>query len=220
MDIELPGVGSHVKPGKLVCVGRNYERHAAEMKSTVLSEPMLFLKPSSALVPSGGTIVIPPMTRSVHHEVELVLVIGSTARHVSLEEAASCVGGYAVGLDMTARDLQAEAKKDGRPWSVAKGFDTFAPLGEFVDAQAVRDPSDLLLELRVNGQVVQSGSTSDMIFSPAFLVHYASRIFTLEPGDLIFTGTPEGVGPVTDGDVLLATATGLPPLSVTVAKQA
>ena len=216
MDIELQGSPERIKPGKLVCVGRNYERHAAEMKSEVLSEPMLFLKPSTSLIPSGGTVVIPPMTKSVHHEVELVLLVGRTARHVSIEEAADCIRGYAVGLDMTARDLQAAAKKAGHPWSVAKGFDTFAPLGTFVSSDVITDASDLQLELRVNDRVVQSGTTADMVFSPEYLVHYASQIFTLEAGDLIFTGTPEGVGPVADGDMLVATVSGLPELRVSV----
>lgn len=216
MDIELPASGERIRPGKLVCVGRNFARHAAEMKSEVLSEPMLFLKPATALIASGGTVVIPSMTASVHHEVELVVVVGRDARFVTEAEAVDCIGGYAVGLDMTARDLQAEAKKGGRPWSVAKGFDTFAPLGALLAPDAVPHPERLALELTVNGEVRQSGSTVDMIFSPAFLIHYASQIFTLEKGDLIYTGTPEGVGPVVPGDVLVASATGLPSLHVTV----
>ncbi len=216
MDIEFPLTEEHLRPGKLVCVGRNYAKHAAEMKSEVLSEPMLFLKPATALIPSGGTVVIPPMTRDVHHEVELVVLVGRTVRGVSEKEAESCIAGYAVGLDMTARDLQAEAKKGGRPWSVAKGFDTFAPLGAIVAAEAVPNPRKLELTLTVNEKVVQRGSTVDMIFSPSYLIHYASQIFTLEKGDLIFTGTPEGVGPVRAGDVLRATAGDLPPLLVSV----
>jgi 2-keto-4-pentenoate hydratase/2-oxohepta-3-ene-1,7-dioic acid hydratase in catechol pathway len=218
MHIELPGSGERIRPGKLVCVGRNYAKHAEEMKSEVLPEPMLFLKPSTALVASGGTVVIPPMTKDVHHEVELVVAIGRKASRVNLDDATTCIGGYAVGLDMTARDLQAEAKKGGRPWSVAKGFDTFAPIGEFVAPEDVPDPSALAIELRLNDRIVQSGSTKDMIFSPTFLVHYASHIFTLERGDLIYTGTPEGVGPVSDGDVLVATVAGLPRLTVSVSR--
>jgi 2-keto-4-pentenoate hydratase/2-oxohepta-3-ene-1,7-dioic acid hydratase in catechol pathway len=217
MDIELPISGERLRPGKLVCVGRNYAKHAAEMQSEVLAEPMLFLKPSTALVPDGGEVVIPSMTNDVHHEVELVVVVGRDARSVSVEEAGECIGGYALGLDMTARDLQSKAKKSGYPWSVAKGFDTFAPLGTIVAPSAVDDASEINLELRVNGRLVQSGNTRDMIFSPAFLIHYASQIFTLEKGDLIYTGTPEGVGHVVAGDLLEATAIGLPPLTVTVA---
>ena len=217
MDIELPISGERVRPGKLVCVGRNYAKHAAEMRSEVLAEPMLFLKPSTALVPDGGEVVIPSMTNDVHHEVELVVVVGRDTRSVSVEEAGECIGGYALGLDMTARDLQSKAKKSGHPWSVAKGFDTFAPLGTIVAPDAVGEASELTLELRVNGRLVQSGNTRDMIFSPAFLIHYASQIFTLEKGDLIYTGTPEGVGPVVAGDLLEATAIGLPSLTVTVA---
>ena len=215
MQIELPR-GRRVRPGKLVCVGRNYALHAAEMKSEVPSEPLLFLKPSSALIASGQDVVIPPMTKDVHHEVEIVLVIGEEARSVPESEALEAVEGIALGLDMTARDIQAAAKKSGQPWSVAKGFDTFAPLGGIVARAEIANLNALDIELRRNGEVVQSGSTSDMIFSPAFLVHYISQIFTLEPGDLIYTGTPEGVGPVGPGDRLVARADGLPELSVAV----
>ena len=215
MEIELPS-GSRVRPGKLVCVGRNYALHAAEMKSEVPQQPILFLKPSTALVRSGANIVIPKMSGEVHHEVELVLVIGKRVRSVPESEAMSCVEGYALGLDVTARDLQAEAKKGGKPWAVAKGFDTFAPLGDIVAAERIADLNDLDIRLTRNGDVVQSGNTGDMIFSPAYLIHYISQIFTLEPGDLIFTGTPEGIGPVKAGDVLEATADGLPTLAVRV----
>ncbi len=216
MDIELPDTGRRVKPGKIVCVGQNYARHAAEMKSTIPREPILFLKPSSALVSDGGTVVLPYMSSDVHHEVEIVLVIGRTARDVGEDAALSHVSGYALGLDMTARDLQAKAKQGGRPWSVAKGFDTFAPLGPTVAATEIADISDIAFELRLNGRVVQAGHTGDMIFSPAQLIAYASQIFTLEPGDLLYTGTPEGVGPVRAGDVLSASGQGLPGLEVMV----
>ncbi len=216
MQIEMPLTGRRIRPGKLVCVGRNYAAHAAEMKSEVPIQPMLFLKPSTALVGDGGEVIIPRMTKEVHHELELVVVIGKEARAVSEEEALSHVEGYALGLDMTARDIQADAKKGGKPWSVAKGFDTFAPLGRFVPSSALSDIGNLSLKLTRNGSVVQSCTTRDMMFSPAYLVHYASMIFTLEPGDLIFTGTPDGVGPVAEGDRLVATGDDLPTLSVSV----
>lgn len=186
------------------------------MKSQLPTEPLLFLKPSSALVGDGGTVVIPRMSNDVHHELELVLVIGKKARAVTEQEAMSHVEGYALGLDMTARDLQAEAKKGGKPWSVAKGFDTFAPLGRFVSSSAIADVGNVSMQLQRNGAVVQACSTHDMIFSAAYLVHYASLIFTLDPGDLIFTGTPEGVGPVVPGDRLVASGDNLPSLSVEV----
>ncbi len=216
MDITLPDSGQTLRPGKLICVGKNYARHAAEMGGSVPSEPMLFLKPSTALVGHGGSVVLPPHSTDVHHEVELVAVIGRGGKNIAVDNALDYVDGYAVGLDMTARDLQQKAKEAGAPWSVAKGFDTFAPIGAFVTAREVGDPGRLDIELKVNGDVKQRGSTQDMVFSVAEIISYSSRIFTLMPGDLIFTGTPEGVGPVADGDVLEASATSLPDLRVRV----
>ena len=208
--------GLSVRPGKLICIGRNYAKHAAEMKSEVPEEPVIFLKPPSALVGHGGKIVLPPISGEVHHELELVAVIGRGGKDIALEDALNYVDGYAVGLDMTARDLQAVAKEKGLPWSVAKGFDTFAPLGPIAAAHDIGNPQKLTLELKVNGQVRQTAHTENMIFSIAYLVSYSSKIFTLFPGDLIYSGTPEGVGPVKDGDVLVATGTGLPELRVKV----
>ena len=214
MNIRL--ADTDVQPGKLLCIGRNYAKHAAEMKSAVPTVPMIFLKPRTALVPDGGTVVLPAMSQDVHHEVELVAVIGQGGKNIAEGDALEHVAGYAVGLDMTARDVQAEAKEKGHPWSVAKGFDTFAPLGEVVPASQVGDPQDLRITLSVNGETRQDGHTKDMIFSVARLVAYASTIFTLERGDLLYTGTPDGVGPVDHGDTLVATVDGLPALTVTV----
>ena len=205
-----------VRPGKLLCIGKNYARHAAEMKSAVPDEPVVFLKPATALIGHGGAVVLPAMSREVHHEVELVAVVGRGGTDIPEADALAHVAAYAVGLDMTARDLQLKAKQKSHPWSIAKGFDTFAPLGDLAPAEAVPDPQALDLRLTVNGAVRQASHTSDMVFSVATLIAYCSRIFTLEPGDLLYTGTPEGVGPVEDGDVLEATATGLPPLRVTI----
>lgn len=216
MTITLPESRQVLRPGKLLCIGKNYARHAAEMKSTVPDEPMVFLKPATALVADGGEVVLPPMSRDVHHEVELVVVVGRGGKDIAEAEALAHVAAYAVGLDMTARDLQDRAKQKGHPWSVAKGFDTFAPLGALAPVAAAPDPQALELSLRVNGEVRQAGPTSDMVFPVATLIAYCSRIFTLEPGDLLYTGTPEGVGPVEDGDVLEAAVSGLPPLRVTV----
>ena len=216
MDLVLPGSGTKVRAGKLLCIGRNYAAHAAEMNSSVPERPVVFLKPASALVASGQEIVLPAESRDVHHEVELVAVIGRAGRHIAEPEALSHVAAYAVGLDMTARDLQAEAKKAGLPWSVAKGFDTFAPLGPLAPARAIGDVQDLELQLTVNGEARQRSSTALMLFSVAALVAYCSSIFTLEPGDLLFTGTPAGVGPVRENDVLEARCTHLAPLTVRV----
>jgi 2-keto-4-pentenoate hydratase/2-oxohepta-3-ene-1,7-dioic acid hydratase in catechol pathway len=216
MKITLPTAQSTVEVTKLLCIGRNYAKHAAEMKSDVPDEPLVFLKPPSALVGDEEAVVLPAASRDVHHEVELVAVIGTGGKNIPPAEALNHVDAYAVGLDMTARDLQSEAKKGGRPWSVAKGFDTFAPLGPREAAASIADPQDLTIRLTVNGEERQAASTKDMIFPVAELIAYCSRIFTLAPGDLIYTGTPEGVGPVHDGDVLEATVSGLPPLRVRV----
>lgn len=216
-DLDVPGLIAPLRAGKLLCIGRNYAAHAAEMQSPVPEIPMMFLKPSSAIIPSGGQIIIPDRSKEVHHEVELVVLIGLEGKNIDVVEAPSHVAGYAVGLDMTARDLQAIAKEKGHPWSVAKGFDTFAPLGPFVPASEVPDPQDLEVRLDINGSVRQRGQTADMIFTVADLVAWCSSVMTLEPGDLIYTGTPEGVGAVQRGDVLQANISGLPPLTVTVA---
>ncbi len=202
--------------GKLICIGKNYAKHAAEMKSSVPTVPVVFLKPTTSIIRTGESIVLPPMSKDVHHEIELVAQIGRRGKTIPVSEALSYVAGYAVGLDMTARDLQAKAKRNGHPWSVAKGFDTFAPLGVFVPKAEVSDVQGLMLTLTVNGEVRQRASTKDMVFTVAELVSFCSHVFTLESGDCLFTGTPEGVGPVEAGDRLVCTCTGLPPLSVTV----
>lgn len=204
------------QPGKLICIGRNYAKHAAELGNAIPTSPMIFLKPASSLVPGGGQIVIPENSNDVHHEVELVCLIGRQGKDIPESEALDHVAGYAVGLDMTARDIQQRAKEKGHPWSVAKGFDTFAPLGDFVPASDVPDPQDLTIKLSVNGSVRQDGHTGDMIFPVQRLIEYASTIFTLMPGDLLFSGTPEGVGPVGSGDRLEASVSGLPLLEIQV----
>jgi 2-keto-4-pentenoate hydratase/2-oxohepta-3-ene-1,7-dioic acid hydratase in catechol pathway len=218
MKLSLPN-GRQLTPGKLLCIGRNYAKHAAEMKSDVPDRPMVFLKPSTALIRTGDAVRIPQASSEVHHEGELVAVIGSGGKHIAAEDALDHVAGYAIGLDMTARDIQAGAKERRHPWSVAKGFDTFAPLGPIVPASEVADPQQLTLGVSVNGETRQHGSTKHMIFSVAELIAYCSSVFTLEPGDLLYTGTPEGVGPVEAGDVLEATFSAGPGLSVRVEKE-
>jgi 2-keto-4-pentenoate hydratase/2-oxohepta-3-ene-1,7-dioic acid hydratase in catechol pathway len=182
-------------PTKIVCVGRNYIKHAAELGNDVPAEPLLFLKPPSALLDDGGTIVMPQVSSRVDYEGEIGVVIGTRARSVSEQDAWAYVGSLVAVNDVTARDLQ---KKDGQ-WSRAKGFDTFCPVGTPVPVADV-DVDKLGVVTRVNGQVRQDGAASDMVFSIPFLVAYVSRIMTLEPGDLICTGTPEGVGPLSAGD--------------------
>ncbi len=205
-----------MSPSKILCIGRNYAAHAREMAAEVPAEPMVFLKPPSALIGTGGTVVIPRQTREVHHEVELVAVIGRGGKDIDEAVALDHVAGYAMGLDLTARDIQAAAKAAGAPWTVAKGFDTFAPLGPVTPAGVVGDPQAIEISLTVKGDVRQRGRTSDMMFPVARLVAYLSTVFTLEEGDLIYTGTPEGVGPIRAGDVLVAEGTGLEDLRVDV----
>jgi len=215
MKITLPDDRT-VSIGKLLCIGRNYADHAAEMEREVPDAPMVFLKPSTAVIRTGDTVRLPPQSQDVHHEVEMVAVIGRKGRNIPQAKALDHVAGYAVGLDMTARDLQNTAKEQRHPWSVAKGFDTFAPLGPIVAASSIDTPQALTLQLRVNDEIRQEASTEHMIFPVAELVQYCSQIFTLEPGDLLYTGTPSGVGPVEDEDVLEASLSGCAPLRVRV----
>jgi len=205
-----------VTVGKIVCLGRNYRAHAQELGNPVPQEPVIFLKPSSSIIHDGDSIIIPPRSQDVHHEVELAVLIGKEARHVDRADAMDHVRGWGVLLDMTARDIQSRAKDKGLPWSVAKGFDTFCPVSDFVERNVVNDPADLSIRLEVNGEVRQDGSTAHMIFPVDFIIHYISHIMTLYPGDLIATGTPEGVARVDPGDRLLASVEGVGSLSVDV----
>ncbi len=188
-DLRAP-----VEPRKILCVGRNYAAHAKELGNEVPAEPLLFLKPSSSVIGPGGFVDLPPESARVEHEAELGVVIGRAARRVTRERALDFVYGYTCVCDVTARDLQ---KKDGQ-WSRAKGFDTFCPCGPWIETDV--DPGALHVKCIVNGVVKQDGSTSQMVFDVAALVEYASRGMTLEPGDLLVTGTPEGVGPLASGD--------------------
>lgn len=190
--------------GKIVCLGRNYAAHAKEMNAETPEAPVLFLKPSTAIVHDGSSVVIPRFSSELHHEVEMVVVVGKSGTRIPKHEAMEYVYGYAVGLDMTLRDVQSEAKKKGLPWSVAKGFDTSAPLSDAVEKKHVANPHNLDITLKVNGVVRQHSNTRNMIFSIEEMIAYISSIFTLEVGDLIFTGTPEGVGGVVSGDQLEA----------------
>ena len=187
-DRQLP------RPSKIVCVGRNYVKHAEELGNVVPDKPLLFLKPPSSLIGDGEAIVRPPESQQVEHEGEIAVVIGSRGRHVEEADAMDSVAGFAALNDVTARDLQ---RADDQ-WSRAKGFDTFCPLGPVVSADDV-DWTELEVTCAVDGQLRQQGDVSDMAFSIPFLVAYISRIMTLEPGDVIATGTPDGVGPLPAG---------------------
>jgi len=190
--------------GKIVCVGRNYAEHAKELGNEVPDKPVLFLKPASALIYSGGEIIHPVYGNELHHEVELVLLIGETVKNANKVEAEKAIIGYGVGLDMTLRDVQNELKKKGNPWALAKCFDTSAAISDFVLKIDYQLKSDEKIELKINGVVKQSDSLKSMIFNPAEIVEYISSVMTLEKGDLIFTGTPAGVSRVNRGDKLEA----------------
>jgi 2-keto-4-pentenoate hydratase/2-oxohepta-3-ene-1,7-dioic acid hydratase in catechol pathway len=183
-----------VFPTKVVCVGRNYADHAAEHGVAVPDEPVIFLKPATAVIGPGAAIVIPSETREVHHEAELAIVVGRVARRVAAEDASGYILGYTAANDVSARDLQ---KKDGQ-WTRAKGFDTFCPLGPAVETEI--DPLGLRITCSVNGELRQDASTEDMVFGVAEIFAFVTRVMTLLPGDVVLTGTPAGVGPIRPGD--------------------
>ncbi|MBI2619459.1 MAG: fumarylacetoacetate hydrolase family protein [Ignavibacteriales bacterium] len=202
--VSLRGTQKPFTVSKIICVGRNYAEHAKEMKVDLPTVPVLFLKPPSAIIREGEDIIIPPISREVHHEVEMTVLLGQGGKNIPAETALEHVAGFGVGLDMTLRDVQTEAKKKGLPWTLAKGFDTSAPLSEFAPAGSVADPHSLQIQLAVNGAVRQKGNTADFIFRLDRLLSLISTYFTLEAGDVIFTGTPEGVAQVAAGDTLEA----------------
>ncbi|TLY32401.1 MAG: fumarylacetoacetate hydrolase family protein [Ignavibacteria bacterium] len=207
-NIQVRGAGGAFPVGKILCLGRNYAEHAREMDAELPATPVVFLKPASAIIRNGEKILIPPISRQVHHEVELIVAIGKGGKSIPRGDAFGCVLGYGVGLDMTLRDIQTEAKKQGLPWTVAKGFDTSAPVSDIIPAGEIGDPHDVTICCRVNGAVRQQSSTAKMLFRIDRIIEYLSSIFTLEPGDLIFTGTPEGVGEVRPGDLVEAELVG------------
>jgi 2-keto-4-pentenoate hydratase/2-oxohepta-3-ene-1,7-dioic acid hydratase in catechol pathway len=209
----------HLRVEKILCLGRNYADHAKEMNAEVPEQPVVFIKPSTAIIQSGESVVMPAISREMHHEVEMVVVIGKEGRNIPTSTAMEYVGGYALGLDMTLRDIQSEAKKKGLPWSIAKGFDTSAPVSAIVEKEKIRDPHNLDISLKVNGKIRQQSNTRNMIFHVDYIISFLSGIFTLEPGDLIFTGTPEGVGMVVQGDILEAELESVGTLRVGVRKE-
>ena len=197
------GAGKELQIGKIVCLARTYHKHAEEMNTKTTEKPLLFLKPSSAVIFDGDSIVIPEISKSIHHEVELCVVIGKRCKNVKKEDAMNYVLGYCLGLDITARDIQTIAKKNGWPWGIPKGFDTFAPISKVALKKGI-DPHNLNISLKVNDQVRQSSNTKYMIFTISEIIEFISNIMTLEPGDLIMTGTPEGVDEIRKGDILEA----------------
>src|SRR5216110_1502177 len=196
-------IGHRTVPiSKILCVARNYADHAKEMGTPVPNQPIFFLKPTTALLLGGGTILIPPESMRVEVETELAVILNEGGRDISSASAMDHVAGYSVFFDITARDLQAKAREEGSPWTAAKGFDTFAPISKGVVALRGIDPHGLSIRLRVNGVVRQDSNTSQMVFRIPQLIEASSRIMTLEEGDVLATGTPAGVWPIVSGDVL------------------
>jgi 2-keto-4-pentenoate hydratase/2-oxohepta-3-ene-1,7-dioic acid hydratase in catechol pathway len=200
------------EPSKIICIGRNYAEHAKEQEAELPKVPLIFMKPPSAIIGTGDPIILPAQSQRVEHEAELVVVIGKRGKGILSEQAHNHIFGYTVGNDVTARDLQ---YSDGQ-WTRGKGFDTFCPFGPWIDTDF--DPADAIITSKVNGQPRQMASTRDMVFSVGQLIAFISSVMTLEPGDLIFTGTPAGVGSLKDGDEVVVEIEGLGKLSNPVRK--
>lgn len=216
----VPVVGSQAAfpVHRIYCVGRNFADHAIEMGHDPNKEPPFFFqKNSDTLVLAGSDFPYPSETKDVHHEVELVVALKSGGDNIPLEKALDCVYGYAVGLDMTRRDLQGEAKKLGRPWETGKAFEASAPCGPLHPVEKVGHPTDGAIWLKVNGEIRQNGDLNQMIWKVPEMIAYLSRLFTLKPGDLIFAGTPAGVGAIVKGDEMVAHVAGVDEVTFKVA---
>ena len=220
VSLPIQGESAQFPVHRVYCVGRNYAEHAKEMGFTGREPPFFFLKPADALliVPEGttGQMPYPSLTQNLHHEIELVVAIGKGGRNIPAAQAMEHVYGYAVGLDMTRRDLQNDMKKQGRPWCIGKAFDHSAPVGPLVPAAQVAKLDQADIRLQVNGTTKQHSQISQLIWNVAETIEHLSTAWTLMPGDLIFTGTPEGVGPVQVGDEMIGQIPGLPDLRVTI----
>lgn len=211
--VPVHGTSSRFPVRRIFCVGSNYAAHAREMgRDPSVEAPFFFSKPADAVCDSGTSVPFPPATSNLHHEVELVLALKAGGADLDEAAAGGCLFGCAVGLDLTRRDLQAEAKSKGRPWDMAKGFDHSAPMGAIVPMDEA--PSGGFIRLMVNGSVRQDGNLKDMILRPVGILMHLSRLVTLEPGDLVFTGTPEGVAALQPGDRVRAGIEGLPELEI------
>ncbi len=205
--------------GKIICLARTYKEHAQEMNASVTEDPLLFLKPTTSIIYNKGMIIIPKRSHCLHHEVEMGVILGRPGKNIKEKEAMDYVLGYLVALDITARDIQSLAKKNGWPWAIAKGFDTFAPISDAVEKNKVPDPMNLDLRLTINGVEKQHANTKEMIYSLERIISFISEIMTLEQGDLILTGTPEGVGEIREGDILEAHLDSLCSLTVKVRRE-
>ncbi len=213
VTVPVMGKAERFPVHRIYCVGRNYEEHAKEMGFTGREPPFFFMKPADAVLvvnaDETGEMPYPSLTKNLHHEIELVVAIGKGGKNIKAAEALSHIYGYAVGLDMTRRDLQNDMKKQGRPWCIGKGFDHSAPIGPITPAALAGDVANAEIYVQVNGQDRQRSTTSQLIWNIAETIEHLSAAWELQPGDLIYTGTPEGVGAVVTGDVMLGSVAGL-----------
>jgi 2-keto-4-pentenoate hydratase/2-oxohepta-3-ene-1,7-dioic acid hydratase in catechol pathway len=214
--VKIQNSSKEFTVGKIVCVGRNYAEHAKELGNEVPDKPVIFLKPSSAIIYSGDKVIHPDFSNEMHHEVELVLLIGRNVSKASLKGAEDAIIGYGVGLDMTLRDLQNDARKKGDPWTISKCFDTSAVVSDFKLKVNHSLTLNEEISLSVNGVLKQKDQLNKMIFNPAQIVEYISSLIMLEEGDLIFTGTPKGVSKVNRGDKLEAELNGIAKLECSI----
>ncbi|MDQ0070461.1 fumarylpyruvate hydrolase [Variovorax boronicumulans] len=221
VSVPVAGQPAHFPVHRIYCVGRNYEDHAKEMGFTGREPPFFFMKPTDALVVvdegQTGTMAYPSLTKNLHHEIELVVAIGTGGKNILAADAHKHIYGYAVGLDMTRRDLQGEMKKQGRPWDIGKGFEQSAPIGPIVPVAAAGDAENAEISLQVNGVDRQRSTVSKLIWNVAETIEHLSAAWELQPGDLIYSGTPEGVAAVVSGDTLVGKVAGLPTLTVKIA---
>lgn len=195
---------SVIECGTFFCLGQNYENHIKEMGSKSTAEPVIFIKPPSAYVADGGKVILPDFSDNIHYEAELVIVIKDDIYNVSPQEAMKHIAAASIGIDMTLRDIQKKSKDGGKPWAVAKGFYTSAPIAKPVIIEDIADLDNIDLLLEVNGEIKQAANTSEMIMKTGEIISYLSKVFSLGKGDIIFTGTPEGVGKVESGDEIYA----------------
>ncbi len=214
--LTFEGSDHDLRPSKIICLLRTYAAHARELSNEIPKRPRFFLKPPSSLLENGGVVRIPGGVENLHHEVELAIVIGKRGRHIREEDSLDHVKAYTVMLDLTSRDIQNEAREKGLPWAEAKGYDTFAPIGPEAVPSGAMDPGGRRIWLKVNGEIRQDGNTDLLLFPVGRIISEISRVMTLEEDDIIMTGTPAGVGPLVDGDVVEAGIDGIAPLKITV----
>lgn len=217
-SVAIAGSDAHFPVRRIYCVGRNYAEHAREMGNDDREPPFFFTKPNCAIVPDGGTIPFPPATENFHYEAELVVAIGKGGADIALADALDHIWGYATGNDLTRRDVQANAKKMARPWDMAKGFDLSAPCGSVHPVSEIGHLKSGAITLSQNGTMRQNTDISDMVWSVPEVISYLSGLVSLAPGDLIYTGTPAGVGPISGGDCLVVEIEGLSSLTTNISR--